>query len=72
MTTRAPRSTELDGREYFFVSKEGFQKVNHKKFSTLRREALWSTARCMEIIMALIGTFFARPRNEERLFHYFS
>jgi hypothetical protein len=27
MTTRSARPTEMDGREYFFVSKETFQKV---------------------------------------------
>ncbi|HBP43260.1 MAG TPA: guanylate kinase [Clostridiales bacterium] len=26
MTTRAPRNGEVDGREYFFISKEGFEK----------------------------------------------
>lgn len=33
MTTRAPREGEVDGREYFFVTREEFQKrINENKF----------------------------------------
>ena len=44
-TTRAPREGEVDGREYFFISKEEFlRRIDENGF--------WNTTRILKIITA--------------------
>jgi hypothetical protein len=48
-TTRRPRQGEVHGREYYFVTKEEFEKVLLAVVRKSRRECLLSTARSMAI-----------------------
>ena len=47
-TTRAPREGEQDGREYFFKTKEEFEKMIAKneliEYARVRGKLLWNTA----------------------------
>ena len=53
-TTRRPRQGEVHGREYYFVTKEEFEKVLLFKLRKLKRKFLLSIVKFMAIIMELI------------------
>lgn len=52
-TTRRPRQGEVHGREYYFVTKEEFEKVFSLLLRKLRKVYLLSTVKSMETTMAL-------------------
>jgi guanylate kinase len=52
-TTRRPRQGEVHGREYYFVTKEEFEKVISDRHRKSREEYLLNIAKYMEITMVL-------------------
>ena len=76
-TTRAPRNGEVDGREYFFVNTEQFEKmvagneflewaaVHSKLYGTARQQVVREISEGHDIILEVDVQGAASPRNAQ-------